>query len=259
MATDGHHPMHFLCDDGHNYFLKYRIGIKPQEIDFLVYEIVCHYLLKYLEIPTPEIALVTIQKDSYNLKDIKHNKKIKPGTICFGSKEIAYADLLRSTEIVKSKPEFKRFGNPADLIKIAVFDLWVDNTDRGRNDNFNILITREAGKNKFVAFDNAFAFKGVHGLQFFNPKQPINTDDKLFITSFFNQFVKHFSKYERTSITKNVLNLIHDDCKNDIDIAFKQIPTQWEISYQLKERILNFLFDSERLEQITNIALCKMK
>jgi hypothetical protein len=73
IPTDGHSPMKFLCDDGMIYYCKYRSGysLNAGEIDFLVYEIVCHYLLKGLEIPTPEIALVTLRKDSYKPQGFK--------------------------------------------------------------------------------------------------------------------------------------------------------------------------------------------
>lgn len=38
--TDGHSPMHFQCDDGNFYYLKYRTQIKKTEFDCLVYELV---------------------------------------------------------------------------------------------------------------------------------------------------------------------------------------------------------------------------
>jgi hypothetical protein len=60
IPTDGHSPMKFLCDDGQIYYCKYRLTSKREELDCLIYEVVNHFLLKALSIPTPEIALVEL-------------------------------------------------------------------------------------------------------------------------------------------------------------------------------------------------------
>ncbi len=65
-------------------------------------------------------------------------------------------------------------------VKISLFDLWVDNTDRGRDDNYNLLVKTENDKFCFYAFDNAFAFGGERGLGIFSAKMPVYTNNKLF-------------------------------------------------------------------------------
>ena len=172
--TDGHSPMKFLCSDDQIYYCKYRVDMNQEEIDFLLYEIVCHFLLKYLKVPTPEIALVTLTKDSFDPKHLVRNKRYsKPGVICFGSKLVDSSSLLIDMQIIDSRSAFKRLDNPMDLIKIALFDLWVDNVDRGRQGNFNILMSASHRKTTYYAFDNAFAFGGQKGLRIFKPAFPI--------------------------------------------------------------------------------------
>ena len=56
IKTDGHSPMKFLCSDNNYYYCKYRTQFKKEELDCLVYELVCQALLKDLNIPTPEVA-----------------------------------------------------------------------------------------------------------------------------------------------------------------------------------------------------------
>jgi hypothetical protein len=64
-------------------------------IDFLVYEFVCNYLLKHLGILTPEIALVILQPNSFDTKDLPvNNKYAKHGVVCFGSQEIKSSNLI---------------------------------------------------------------------------------------------------------------------------------------------------------------------
>ena len=58
IPTDGHSPMKFVCSDNNVYYCKYRVNYKSEELDCLIYEVICHNLLKSLGIPTPDIALV---------------------------------------------------------------------------------------------------------------------------------------------------------------------------------------------------------
>ena len=89
ISTDGHSPMKFICNDGNVYYCKYRVSHKTEELDCLIYEVICHNLLKFLGIPTPDIALVELLDGTFSSKELTRNKNFaKPGVICFGSKEI---------------------------------------------------------------------------------------------------------------------------------------------------------------------------
>lgn len=71
------------------YYCKYRSGrsLNAQEIDCLFYEIICSKLLNQLNIPTPELVLVTISADSFVKDKLIYNKKFcKSGAIYLGSK-----------------------------------------------------------------------------------------------------------------------------------------------------------------------------
>jgi hypothetical protein len=84
LDTDGHSPMKFICSDGSMYFVKYRSGksLDKNEINCLVFEIVCTSLLQQLNVPVPEQALVTINENSYAPGQLVVNKKyIKQGVI----------------------------------------------------------------------------------------------------------------------------------------------------------------------------------
>jgi hypothetical protein len=140
------------------YFVKYRSGksLDKNEINCLVFEIVCTSLLQQLNVPVPEQALVTINENSYAPGQLVVNKKyIKQGVIAWGSKEIIRADLVKEIEQVKKKTEFNKLLNPNDLIRIAIFDLWVDNADR-HTENYNLLVKMQEGKLKIIAIDHAF-------------------------------------------------------------------------------------------------------
>jgi hypothetical protein len=258
IPTDGHSPMKFLCDDDLVYYCKYRSGhsLNNQEIDFLVYEAVCHYLLKHFDIPTPEIACVTLQKDSYDPAHLRVNKKYaKPGIVCFGSQEIEGSNLVSGLELVTNKHEFNKYLNPDDLIRIAFFDLWVANIDRGRNENFNLLTKTQTDKTQIHAFDNAFAFYGQRGLRTFNPEWELDVKDGLSRTAYFKSIVQYIPEAERVSIAEKIVNcalLETEDCINE---AFTIIPATWQIPATVKDRVLAFLLNKPRLDTIRREVL----
>lgn len=249
--------MRFLCSDGQIYFCKYRVTSKREETDFLVYEIICHALLNYLEIPTPQIALVEITKGSFDPKKLIRNRLYaKPGVICFGSRLIDPADLVNDTQLINTRSVFNRLLNPVDLIKIAIFDLWVENVDRGKKGNFNLLTSTIARRSVFYAFDNAFAFGGETGLRTFNPKFGVSANEKLLNTTYFRSIIKFIPKTERISVAQNVVSLCHDEIVQDIVTKTSAlIPGAWNTIPTLYPRIIEFLASAERLQKIEQIAL----
>ncbi len=253
--TDGHSPMKFLCSDDLIYYCKYRVTPKKQELDFLVYEIICHYLLRYLCIPTPNIALVELTKNSFDPKNLTRNRLYaKPGVICFGSQHID-SYLVNDTLLIDSKTAFNHLLNPADLIKIAIFDLWVYNTDRGKKGNFNLLVSTEFHKSVYYAFDNAFAFGGETGLGIFNPSFEVSSGDKLMSTGYFRSIIRFISKSERFEIAQNVLSLCHDESVRDIITkASVLIPEAWNTLPGLYPRIIEFLSSTQRLQKIEQLV-----
>ncbi len=258
--TDGHSPMKFLCSDDEIYYCKYRVTSKKDELDLLVYEIVCHYLCEHLGIPTPQIALVELTKDSFEPKDIPRNKLYaKPGVICFGSHIVNPAFLVNDTQLIKSKADFNRYKNPEDLIKIAIFDLWVDNTDRGKAGNFNLLVSTKSGKTSYYAFDNAFTFGGVNSLRIFNPSFEVSTVDKLLNTDYFRSVIKFIPKAERVNIAQKILSLCHDEAVSDIITKTPPlIPGAWNTLPGLYPRMHNFLSNVQRLQKIEHLVLSSL-
>ena len=255
--TDGHSPMKFICSDGSIYFAKYRSGksLNKKEINCLVFEMVCTKLLQELSIPVPEQALITINENSISPGQLKVNKKyIKQGVIAWGSKEILQADLVKEIEIIRRKKEFNRLKNPADLIRIAIFDLWVDNADR-HQENYNLLLKMEKGKLKIIAIDHAFTFGGLKGMNIFNSSTLPNSYKKLIESQYFRSVVKHFNKSERLEITIQFLSLINQlNIEKIINEVFAQIPEQWEINPTLRKRIIDFLQSKQRIITLQQIS-----
>lgn len=265
IPTDGHSPMKFLCDDGDTYYCKYRTQMKNEELDCLVYELVCHALLENLHIPTPEVALAIVEDKSYDEKKLKSNKRyIRPGSICFASKEIESAGLITGIQQLAGKRNLNDFAQPYDLLKIAMFDLWVDNMDRGRGvaENYNLLmqsyLVTEDGKDhirsRWVAFDHAFCFGGIERIRMFNELMLPVSNGKLIESNYYTGVKLHYQPSMCEQIIENFIPLCLNNIETIVKDVFTQLPSQWQTPMNLAERMFSFLSSPTRLMHVKQLA-----
>lgn len=167
---------------------------------------------------------------------------------------------MKEIEQVQKKTEFNRLKNPSNLIRIAIFDLWVDNADR-HFENYNLLGKMEDGKLQIIAIDHAFCFGGLKGMNIFKATTAPHSYKKLIESQYFRSVVKHFNKSERLEIAGPFLTSVAElDIENIINEVFAHIPLQWAINPTLKKRMIDFLQSSQRittLDQICKQALQK--
>lgn len=253
IPTDGHSPAKCICDDGKMYFVKYLSAksFKQDEIHCLVFEWVCSMLLRELNIPTPDTALVRVNQDAIAPGIITINKRtFKDGIIGFGSREIENSDIARITESIKNRKNYRRLLNPEDLVKIALFDLWVDNADR-KESNLNLLTHAQNGKIKFYAIDHAFTFGGIEGMRIFNAKTQVSTYRKLISSQYFKSITGFLPKMERRRVIEETLTLVRSlNIAEILDEAFSVIPTSWVLNTQIKTMMEAFLASPERIQQV---------
>ena len=258
MQTDGHAPLKFLCDNNKIYYCKYLNAFNKQELNLLAYEMVSSHLLMKLSIPTPEVALVKITKGTLTKNKIHYNRRLKVGNICFGSQEVKPAQELQAIQKF-SKYDYNRILNPSDIIKIAIFDLWTNNVDRGRNFdggiNYNLLIASEMNKQKIYAFDNAFTFGGVDEIGIFNSNSQPNGYNKLVLSPFYRDIIKFIAIKDFNNIVDNFIPLLSISYKELIVDIIDQLPQEWQLTINLEDRIDKFLSNERRIESIKNIIL----
>jgi len=272
LETDGHNPMHFLCDDGNYYFCKYRTQLKKEELDCLVYELVCHFLLRKLNIPTPDVAFAVIDEGSYDIKKLNANSRyIKPDIVCFASKETVNTTLVTGIQSVDGKTHVRKFENIYDLLKIAMFDLWVDNDDRGKGskENYNLLLQSfqlqkenssvVSTKYRWLAFDHAFTFGGAQRLRMFNEKMMPSASHKLIESQYYNSFRKYFIPANYEMIIENFLLLSNEEIFQIIQSVFSQIPPSWNTPPHLADRIITFLSNPERIRSVKQLTIKSFK
>ncbi len=259
MTTDGHAPLKFLCDDGNVYYCKYRTAFDKLEINCLAYEFVCSALLKKLNIPRPTTEIITIGNGSLDVKRIKKNWRLREGNSCFGSKEVKDSYVLNDFSIIESKKDFNRLLNPTDVIRIAIFDLWVDNVDRGRvledGHNYNLLVEQVGKKERILAFDHGFTFGGIDRIGIFNSNFPIVEDNKFHNSPYYRSVVKFIPRSTVLDVAKNFVNLLSNNYEKVLKNSIVSLPKEWDLIPNLDRRMFDFLSNQARLETIHHLII----
>ena len=257
--TDGHSPLRFVCSNDAIYFCKYLTSTNHVEINCLAYEIVAHYLLKELNIPTPDIALVEVAEGTLIKEKIKRNKRLKVKDTCFGSKNLATASEVNDLQKCNTKKEFNTLLNPEDIIRIAMFDLWINNVDRGKffnpGFNYNLLLNKVGTKQQIVAFDHAFIFGGVNQIGIFNPKMPFETTNKLHETDYYKSVIRYFDYTKFVEIVDNFVLLLKTNHQNCINEVILQLENVWKITPNLAQKIQEYLSDEALIEKVRSTII----
>lgn len=262
IETDGHAPLKFLCDNNKIYYCKYLNAFNRSELNLLAYEMVASQLLNKLSIPTPNVALVNVLEGSLNKKKIHYNRRLKVGNICFGSQEIKPAQELQSIQSF-SKYDYNKIINPYDVIKIAIFDLWVNNMDRGRHFddgvNYNLLLASVDNRQRIYAFDNAFIFGGVNAIGTFNSLSPVSGHNKLVCSPFYKAIIQYISVDKLKEIVDNFVPLLSVSYSVLISNVLSQLPEEWGLTPNLDSRIDSLLTSKDRIITIKNTILQSKK
>lgn len=256
--TDGHAPVLFHCSDGNNYFCKYKIWPKPDEINCLAFEVIASVLLCELKIPTPDIALVKIKTGTLDKTKIKSNKRMKEELTVFGSKEIMPTRLVSDLDEIHNKSDFKKLLNTEDLIRIALFDLWIKNRDRGRNlrsgHNFNLLFQTKKKEREIVAFDHAFIFGfSQHRVYDFTPNTAPIGGGYLFQTPFYLSVKTRINPKEFHKVIDDFVPLLSQDFSSLISDTFQKLPESWITVPNLGDKIIGLLSHQTRIQQLAQI------
>jgi len=253
--TRGHHPVRYACSDGGIYYCKYRMDTGDEtELDFLWYELVGHVLLRQLGLPTPDVAFVQVDEGSFIPHLAPNNAAhMRPGVIAFGSKHMP-GDPVNAFWRYPTKPSFKRLVDAEQLIDIALFDLWVANTDRGKplwdepGFNFNLLRAPVGVRHRLVTIDHAFILGGELFLRTFNPADhPPRVDGKLFRTPMFLDVMGHLGAPVRNQNMERCLTSLRRTKPDELRRTLEAARAHWPYPPAFADRVIDFLWDPARL------------
>jgi hypothetical protein len=258
--TDGHSPLLIIADDFKRYLIKSTRNLKPSY--YIINEFLCSYLLQIWKIPTPEFA--SIKLDPILLSGGSYSEFHKPhfyNNITFGSKWLEDGLEMEEYIRVQNKVVLRRFKNPLDLIRIGLFDIWVENTDRKPTNN-NILFSAVENHLTINAIDHAFTFDSVKYSDL-NVKYINNTyNENILETSLAKDIIslkkKEPDRGEWIDDLKENFYLCTNNCKQNFDTIVRYIPTVLGFDRDLSRFVQDFLFNEERNNMVFSEFLSRI-
>lgn len=250
MPTVGSEPLLLIGDDYEAYYVKNSALLTPATA--LINEVICHHLLRIWNVPTPDVALVHIEKETLQTGFGGRHKPVFYDRLAFGSKEIAGAtDLTEFLGGLNGKVDFRKFHNPNGFAMIGLFDMWVENEDRPP-DLKNILLTPYEHWLQFTALDQAMAFR-TGAYTSLQQKEFWGIEGQYCIQSVIFKEMKRFIKKEDKQWLQEAKDLFYlcvENSKAQFWEIVATLPESWGLDTNLANTIYEFLFSKERNQQV---------
>lgn len=237
--TEGHSPYRVIADDYDEYILK--IPNNSADIISIQKEIICSELLKVWGLETPKTCFLTIDSE---LKQ-ELNKTVI-GNLFFGSYFIKDSIDANSLFTLEKKTNSKIVSNLNDLLKIALFDIWVANDDRKPKNN-NLLFCPSGVFYKITAIDHAYTFATMAFYQLDNSDVNFSFNDSILFSPIGKRPVK--GDKLTTKGLKTLSDLFYicvSNSENKFDEILQVFPQELKLTEQDAISLRNFLFNNAR-------------
>lgn len=250
LRTAGNSPIKVIGSDYNMYVAKNSKSKNPATD--MINEVLAHYFLRLWQIPTPDIALISIDplhllpEYSNNHKPHYYNNQV------FASKWINNAVESSILFEINKKKDYDKFNNPEILFSIGLFDIWVENTDR-KPSNYNLLFQTINGKQNIIAIDHSFIFEHMN-YRDLDPTlfSPIENEN-LFVSSLGASLKRYKKKNKKWQpINRDYFYLCVQNCKQEYANIVANIPPSWGFTAEHQTKLYDFLFDDERNKLVYN-------
>ena len=190
------------------------------------------------DLKTPSISLISV--DENHLPDT-HRNIIQPAFFrkpCFGSLYIENSVVIDQTVIPSFKKDsFRRkIANKNDLLKIALFDIWLGNEDRNFG-NSNLLLDQTLPKNYFF---NVFDHGAIFNTNTLRLGIQLLTEDESLINTDLCKIL--FGRINNMS--QIVDNIVEDfylcvvKCEEELEDIINDIPPEWQLDLNNLENLI---------------------
>lgn len=239
MFTTGDNPILITCSDMSYWVCKHG-RMSPS---VLFSEVIGSTFANLWDLKTPQISFIKVLSE--HLPN-EHLNIVQPAFFnkpCFGSLFIEESQVVDKTLLpsFRNKVFRNKIVNKTDLLKIALFDIWLGNEDRNHG-NSNLLLDQTlTNQYYFNVFDHGAIFNSnalIHGIQLISDNESIICSDLANIL---------FRKGK--TLTINVDNLVKYfylctlKCEGQLSTILSDIPVQWGLNMQNLELLIrNNLF-----------------
>lgn len=257
--TEGHKPVLILADDRKKYVIKPQ---RADRFDYSIYnEILAHHFLKLWGFHSPEIALIKVDKEI--LKNSINAKTYKAGSFkldFFGSEFVENCFEINEMYGFSKKVDFKKLERPETLIRLGLFDIWLENDDR-KPTNYNILFSQNNQKIAVVPIDNAFLFSTLDYSQITPANGVCNSvNDNVLYSQIACQIIKKVKPSKKwIELQRELFYLCIKKCQGKFDEIIETIQPYIPLNTNERLNLKKFLFHKERNEQVFNDFLSRIK
>lgn len=234
MYTTGDNPILVTCSDMSDWVCKH--GRMYSSVLFS--EVIGSTFAQLWNLKTPEVSFVKVLTEHLPNEYLNIVQPAFFNKPCFGSRLIIESQVVDKTLL----PSFRntlfrtKIINKTDLLKIALFDIWLGNEDR-HHGNSNLLLDQTlTNEYYFNVFDHGAIFNSnalSYGIQLISDNESIICSDLAQIL---------FRK--GNTLTKNVDNIVKDfylctlKCESHLSNILIDIPIQWGLNMQNLELLI---------------------
>ncbi len=231
------------CTDFNDYLCKYATG-KPA--DPLMWEYLAARLAQVAGLQLPSPALVKILAGHLPARTSALLSGFDFSAPCFGLRYVSSGKEMDgpSALFFKNARERHKIRDKSDLLRIALFDLWVANEDRHAA-NYNLLFSRSGGHYHWHPIDHGMVFNSGaaprHGLVELSFNETL-FDSPLLKTVYTH--VRDLKKYSQ-KLPSEIGRWISEGRK-EYGAWLKEAPSEWQIDPSRWAAFLELqLFDNE--------------
>ena len=229
-------PLLVMCSDLNRYVCKHSGGNNGLN---LFCEYIAASFLKIWELQVPDYSFIKVNYE--HVKGFDLPKHFFERT-CFGSKYSKYyQELNHFTENPDIKKQQGYVDNRDDLLKIALFDLWLANEDRNFN-NLNLLIDVNSNYS-YVPIDHGAI---LNSKEFNNKIYLLSENESLVNTEIVSKLFPKF-EYPKDFVVQfeEYFYICTAKCKQSYNDIVKSVPTDWDIKPKVYDKISEEIFSPE--------------
>jgi hypothetical protein len=228
-------PKLIECNDGNIYVVKF---INAEFKRSIVNEWVAYQIGKLINFPMPECTIISISEDFIQSSENLSKKGVSAGP--------AFGSIFKINKISVNEKNLAKCKNITNLVDMFIFDMWINNRDRNKN---NVLIINDIQPALlFIDHDKAFCGRNweerdlIKYSKIINPKWSKNQ-------IYFIQHLKNQDLFQKP------LHQIQSLTITQIKEAVYSIPSEWNLNESEQEYLVDFLMQRRELidEQIQQI------
>lgn len=243
----GMRPILVVGDDLRAYVAKHGGG--QRVCSRLVNELLAHHFARIWGLPVLEAALMHVAPDHVGRFVASGRQPAYFKTTCwstvFRRDSVELNQFLRTT----NAHERRHYANKQDLLRIALFDIWLANEDRTQN-NPNILVTADPEGSTFRVMDHEAIF-GTNVLE--KPLPLLTMEDSLLAHSVLPALLGASFSRDGNLVAHAVQDayLWMHNCEQRTDEVLSRLPADWGIDVaNLRQRLQDRLFDPQHFSAV---------